>query len=61
MRDKRRQATIKYILPNLRGRWPELETWDDDKLAELYEWFSESEDYGNNDHKFPTWFKPEKV
>ena len=57
MQDKRREATIKYILPNLRNRWPELKAWNDDKLAERYEWFSQSEDFGDNDRLFPEWFK----
>jgi hypothetical protein len=56
---QRREGTIKYILPNLRHRWPELKTWDDDKLAELYEHFSMSDDFGNNDEKFPVWFRDE--
>ena len=57
--NKQREGTIKYILPNLRHRWPELKAWDDNKLAELYEWFSQSVDAGDNDQKFPAWFKGE--
>lgn len=52
-----REGTIKYILPNLRHRWPELKAANDQKLAELYEHFSFSDDYGNNDEKFPLWFE----
>jgi len=55
--DKRRENTIKYALPNLRDRWPELKQWDDNKLAELYENFSQSDEYGDNDARFPEWFK----
>lgn len=52
-----REATIKCIIPNLRHRWPkELEAYSDDTVAGLYETFSLSDEYGNNDEKFPLWF-----
>ena len=53
----RRQTTIKYIVPNLRQRWSkELEPYTDDAIAALYEDYSLSDEYGNNDEKFPLWF-----
>jgi hypothetical protein len=52
----RREQTIKYVLPNLLSRWPELSKYPPDAVAELYEDFSMSDDYGNNDEKFPEWF-----
>lgn len=52
-----RQNTIQYIVPNLRARWKkELEPYSDDKVAALYENFSLSADFGDNDEKFPEWF-----
>lgn len=54
----RREGTIRYILPNLRHRWPELKSVDDNELAERYEHFSMSDDFGDNDEKFPEWFAP---
>jgi len=57
MTDKRREGTIRYIVPNLRSRWAkELEPYTDNAIAELYENFSMSDEYGNNDEKFPEWF-----
>lgn len=54
---KRREGTIKYAVPNLRYRWPEeLRPYSDNQVAALYEQFSFSEDFGNNDEKFPEWF-----
>lgn len=52
-----RKNTIKYVLPNLRGRWPALKEIEDDQLAQLYEEFSSSDEFGNNDEKFPLWVK----
>jgi hypothetical protein len=52
-----RESSIKYVLPNLRHRWPLLKDVDDNLLAELYENFSVSQDAGNNDEKFPEWVK----
>lgn len=57
MSSKTRKNTIKYILPNLRQRWPKLKEADDNALAELYEDFSQSYEFGNNDEKFPDWVK----
>ncbi len=54
--NKTRMNTIKYALPNIRRRWPELDKYSDNEVAELYENFSLSEDFGNNDEKFPEWF-----
>jgi hypothetical protein len=46
------------VVENLRFRWPkELASLSDDKLFILYEDFLVSADYGNNDEKFPEWFK----
>jgi len=54
---EKRQITIKSIVPNLRNRWKdELEPFTDNAIASLYEDFSMSDDHGNNDEKFPTWF-----
>lgn len=53
----KRQLTVKYIVPNLRVRWPnELEAFSDNAVAALYEDFAISEDFGDNDEKFPEWF-----
>lgn len=54
---KNREISIKYVVPNLRFRWKdELAKFSDNQIAEAYEHFSQSEDYGNNDEKFPMWF-----
>jgi hypothetical protein len=54
---QRRVSTIRYIVPNLRHRWPEeLKPYTDNQVAACYENFSLSDDYGNNDNKFPQWF-----
>lgn len=54
---KQRAGTIKYAVPNLRYRWPkELEPFSDNQVAACYEDFGQSEDFGNNDEKFPLWF-----
>jgi hypothetical protein len=53
----RRQATIEYAVPNLRERWPdELKPYTDNQVACCYEAFSLSDEFGNNDEKFPEWF-----
>jgi hypothetical protein len=53
----RRESTIKHIVPNLRFRWPnELKEASDDDIASVYEDFAMSDDHGNNDQLFPTWF-----
>lgn len=55
---KRREGTIKYIVPNLRYRWPkELEKFTDNQIAGLYEDFSMSDEVGDNDAKLPLWFE----
>lgn len=55
--ERRLQATIRHVVPNLRYRWPkELENYSDRIIALLYEDFYFSEDAGNNDEKFPEWF-----
>jgi len=52
-----RNRTIKYAVPNLRHRWSkELEPYSDNAVAELYETFSMSDEFGDNDEKFPLWF-----
>lgn len=56
---KQREITIKYVLPNLRYRWPELKAIEDNPLASLYEDFYFSDDAGNNDAKFPKWANEE--
>lgn len=53
----RREATIKYAVPNLRFSWKEeLAPYTDNQVAACYEDFSLSDDFGNNDELFPTWF-----
>lgn len=53
----RRESTIKYVVPNLRHRWPlELKPYSDKAIAAAYEDFSLSDDFGDNDVKFPEWF-----
>jgi hypothetical protein len=48
-----RAATIRVIVPNLRfRRGAQLAHLTDDQLAEAYESFSMSEDFGDNDAKF---------
>lgn len=55
---KKREGTIKYIVPNLRHRWcDELSKYTDNQVAGLYEDFSLSDEAGNNDEKFPLWFE----
>lgn len=55
---KQRASTIRYVVPNLRYRWPgELKPFTDHQVAGLYEDFSGSDEYGNNDEKFPLWFE----
>lgn len=54
--NKTRINTIKYAVPNLKERWPELNKYSDDAVAELYENFSLSDEFGNNDARFPEWF-----
>lgn len=55
--NKQRLGTIKYIVPNLRHRWPkELNAYSDNAIAAMYEDFSMSDDHGNNDEKLPSWF-----
>lgn len=45
------------IVENLRRRWPnELVKFTDKQVAQAYREFSQSEDHGNNDEKFPLWF-----
>lgn len=52
-----REKTIRYTLPNLRFRWKdELAPFSDNAIARAYEEFEQSEDFGNNDEKFPEWF-----
>lgn len=52
----RRLSTIINILPNLYRRWPDLTRFPADAVAELYENFSLSDEFGNNDERFPEWF-----
>jgi len=50
-------TVIKYTVPNLRYRWEkELSEYSDMAIALCYKDFSFSDDYGNNDEKFPEWF-----
>lgn len=52
--DEREKNTIS----NLRFRWKkELEPYSDFAVIEVYEEFSMSVDFGNNDEKFPEWFQ----
>lgn len=56
-RAEKRAVTIRAIVPNLRERWRlELAPYSDNAIANLYEHFSLSEDAGDNDAQFPTWF-----
>lgn len=58
MANKRIEQAIKYIVPNLRYRWPkELEPYSDQAIAELYYDFAMSDEHGNNDENFPKWFE----
>lgn len=55
--NKRHENTIKYAVPNLRHKWKEeLSPYTDNQVATVYENFSLSDDFGNNDEKFPEWF-----
>lgn len=55
---KRRASTITNIVPNLRARWPgELAPYSNHQVAGLYEDFSMSDEFGDNDEKFPLWFE----
>lgn len=55
---KARASTIAYAVPNLRRRWPgELKPYTDHQVAGLYEDFSMSDEFGDNDEKFPLWFE----
>ena len=55
--DKRTQTTIRLIVPNLRARWPEqLRPFPDEAVARLYDDFSQSDEHGDNDARFPQWF-----
>ena len=45
------------VVANLRHRWPEeLKNFSDQQIADVYHDFSVSDDYGDNDAKFPLWF-----
>lgn len=45
------------IVYNLRYRWRnELSAFSDEAICHMYEDFSNSEDYGNNDELLPKWF-----
>lgn len=57
-RAQQRANTIRYAVPNLRYRWPsELAAFTDNQIAACFEDFGLSEDYGDNDAKFPEWFE----
>lgn len=48
---------IKTAVPTLRGRWPkELAPYSDIVIATMFNDFYFSDDAGDNDNKFPTWF-----
>lgn len=49
-------STDRNIIDNLRFRWPELRDVSARELLRVYRDFSISEDFGNNDEKFPSWF-----
>lgn len=50
-------TSIRCIVPNLRHKWPnELKNYSDKAIALCYDDFSYSDDFGNNDEKFPQWF-----
>lgn len=45
------------LVRNLRLRWrAELEPFSDEALVAAYEAFAISDDYGDNDERFPLWF-----
>lgn len=48
----------KQLVSNLRGRWPkECKRYTNAELVSMYDSFAISEDYGDNDAKFPEWLK----
>lgn len=52
-----RQSTIDKILPNIKLKWPDLaNNYTDNQIAACYEDFSMSEDAGDNDKEFESWF-----
>ena len=56
MRAKR--IAFNAIVSNLRHRWPEaLAAWSDSALYRLYDDFSVSDDFGDDDAKLPEWFE----
>jgi hypothetical protein len=56
--DQRTAGTIKHIVPNLRHRWPdELKRFSDTAIALVYQDFSLSDEFGENDKRFPEWFE----
>jgi hypothetical protein len=45
------------LIRNLRQRWPEeLQSFSDKALIKCYNDFALSDEWGNNDEKFPEWF-----
>lgn len=55
--ESRIRELIRIAVPTLRQRWPkELAPYSDRIIAILFNDFYFSEDAGNNDAKFPTWF-----
>jgi hypothetical protein len=50
------KASERNTVRNLRYRFPkETEKYRDEELLRIYHQFSVSEDYGDNDSRFPTW------
>lgn len=55
--NKQIETWIKYVVPNLRGRWPaELANFSDEAIARTYDAFYFSDRAGNNDENFPEFF-----
>ena len=57
LKDRVSRSAYQNLTYNLRYRWKEeLAPYDDCTLYFLYNDFALSEDFGNNDEKFPNWF-----
>ena len=51
------KTAFQAIVSNLRHRWnKELDPYADVTIYALYDDFSLSDEFGNNDEKFPDWF-----
>jgi len=51
------ESFVKGVVYNVRHRWPDdTKQYSDLAIACMYDDFSFSDDFGNNDEKFPSWF-----